>query len=118
MSACFIIDALSNSLPAVFGRSAISKLMPGVIAPGTLANSHPRKRVLPVLLRVAKSCMSVTPSLRGSKTGLTMTLRSSLRPTEPYKRGFSVGCSQEPLEIPDAGAYHAHVSIMGKAIMV
>ena len=44
MSACFIIDALSNSLPAVFGRSAISKLMPGVIAPGTLANLASQKK--------------------------------------------------------------------------
>lgn len=33
-----IILSLSKTLPPVFGRSAVKKLMPGVIAPGTLAN--------------------------------------------------------------------------------
>ena len=33
-----ILKSLEKSLPAVFGRSAVSQLMPGVIAPGTLAN--------------------------------------------------------------------------------
>lgn len=33
-----ILKSLEKSLPAVFGRSAVLQLMPGVIAPGTLAN--------------------------------------------------------------------------------
>ena len=33
-----ILKSLEKSLPSVFGRSAVKKLMPGVIAPGTLAN--------------------------------------------------------------------------------
>lgn len=38
MSSPNIISALEKSLPVVFGRSAVLQLMPGVIAPGTLAN--------------------------------------------------------------------------------
>jgi hypothetical protein len=33
-----IIDALDKSLPPVFGRSAVGKLMPGIITSKTLAN--------------------------------------------------------------------------------
>ena len=54
MSACFIIDALSNSLPAVFGRSAIPMLMPGVISPGTLANLASQKKGPPCTLARGK----------------------------------------------------------------
>ena len=39
-----VIKDLSKSLPYVFGRSAILKLMPGIIAPGTLANLASQKK--------------------------------------------------------------------------
>ena len=38
MSLLEIISSLKKSLPSVFGRSAVRDLMPGIIAPGTLAN--------------------------------------------------------------------------------
>ena len=44
MSTSTIISSLAKTLPAVFGRSAISMLMPGVIAPGTLANLASQKK--------------------------------------------------------------------------
>ena len=44
MSTSTIISSLSKSLPAVFGRSAIPMLMPGVISPGTLANLASQKK--------------------------------------------------------------------------
>lgn len=43
MSSPNIIVALSKTLPPVFGRSAVLQLMPGVIAPGTLANLDSQK---------------------------------------------------------------------------
>ncbi len=43
MSSPNIISALEKSLPAVFGRSAVLQFLPGVIAPGTLANLDSQK---------------------------------------------------------------------------
>lgn len=43
MSLLEIISSLKKSLPSVFGRSAVKDLMPGIIAPGTLANLDSQK---------------------------------------------------------------------------
>lgn len=34
----YIISKLQNSLPAIFGRTAVEKLMPGILNSKTLAN--------------------------------------------------------------------------------
>lgn len=44
MSTSTIIFSFAKTLPAAFGRSAIPLLMPGIIAPGTLANLASQKK--------------------------------------------------------------------------
>ena len=54
MSTTTIISSLSKSLPAAFGRSAIPQLLPGIIAPGTLANLASQKKGPPCTLARGK----------------------------------------------------------------
>lgn len=44
MSTSTIISSFAKTLPAAFGRSAIPQLLPGIIAPGTLANLASQKK--------------------------------------------------------------------------
>ena len=44
MTASDIISSLASGLPDVFGRSEVAKLMPGIIATGTLANLESQKK--------------------------------------------------------------------------
>jgi len=39
-----LIAVLQRKLPEAFGRSEVEKLMPGIIAAGTLANLHSQKK--------------------------------------------------------------------------
>ncbi|WP_294447912.1 hypothetical protein [uncultured Mailhella sp.] len=54
MSTSTLISSLSKSLPAAFGRSAIPQLLPGIIAPGTLANLASQKKGPPCTLARGK----------------------------------------------------------------
>jgi hypothetical protein len=51
-----VIEKLRKELPAAFGRSAVSKLFPGIIAQQTLANLHTLKQGPPVFKVGRKAC--------------------------------------------------------------
>jgi len=50
------LEQIRNALPPVFGRSAVGKLLPGIISPGYLANLAFKKQG-PEFIRVGKKAV-------------------------------------------------------------